>query len=134
MAQYYRTVADYAATARSQLQDLVGPPYRYSDDDIANALNQALAEMGRIRPDIFLDLKYMQPLRKGDLNEGMPALYTAADIAVATAVPVPAKYTTAVSWFVNGWLQLYDVADTTDARGQAFMTKFQTQLMTLSAA
>ena len=91
MAQYYRTVADYAATARSQLQDLVGPPYRYSDDDIVGALNQALAEMGRVRPDLFLDLKYMQPLKKGDIGDGAPAVYTASDITDNTAVPVPVQ-------------------------------------------
>ena len=143
MAQYYRTVTGYVTAARNQLQDLVSP-YRYTDDQIVDALDHAISEMGRVRPDVFLDLKYQQPLRKGDLNEGLPGRYGVADIAFnadgsynadgGTLVPVPAKYTTPVNWFVAGWLQLYDVTDVTDARGQAFLTKFQTQLTSLTAA
>ena len=145
MAQFYSTVTGYVWQARNQLQDMVGPPYRYTDDQIVGSLNHALAEMGRIRPDIFLDLKYQRPLRKGDLDEGMPNLYNTNDIAFlpdgvtydtgnGTKVPVPVKYISPVQWFVSGYLQLYDVADTQDARGQAFITKFQTQLLTLTAA
>ena len=145
MAQYYRTVTAYVAAARNQLQDLVGPPYRYSDSQIVGALDHAIADLGRVRPDVFLDLKYQHPLRKGDLDEGLPQPYTTADIAFlsdgvsydtanGTLVPVPAKYVTPVNWYVAGWLQLYDVADATDARGQAFLTKFQQQLTSLTAA
>lgn len=144
MAQYYPTVSAYVWTARNQLQDLVGPPYRYADDQIVDALNHALNEMGRIRPDIFLDLKYQNRLIKGDIGEGLPGPYTIADIAVGddgsyditegTQVPVPSKYVSPVNWYVAGWLQLYDVADTTDARAQAMLAKFQQQLMSLTAA
>lgn len=142
--QSYTTATSYVAAARQQLQDFVAP-YRYADGQIVGALNTALAEMGRIRPDIFLDLKYHHPLRKGDYEDGMPGAFSLADIAFlpdgvtydtahGTVVPVPVKYIIPVHWFIAGWLQLFDVTDTQDQRGQAFMQKFQTQLATLSAA
>jgi hypothetical protein len=100
--------------------------------------------MGRIRPDIFLDLKYQRPLRKGDTDDGNPPQYGTADVATnpdgtyilgkGTLVPVPNKYMSALDWFVNGWAQFLDVTDTQDARAQGFMAKFQSHLTTLSAA
>ena len=100
--------------------------------------------MGRLRPDMVLDLKYQRPLRKGDTDDGNPPNYTPADIASlpdgsyniigGTLVPVPSKYMSALDWFINGWSQFLDVTDTQDQRAQAFIVKFQSHLMTLSAA
>jgi hypothetical protein len=141
--QRYRTVTDYLSVARLGLQDAVSP-YRYPDATLLIALNIGLGEMGRVRPDIFLDLKYQRPLRKGDTDEGNPPQYTPADVATnpdgsyilgkGTLVPVPNKYMSALDWFVNGWSQFLDVTDTQDARAQGFMAKFQSHLTTLSAA
>jgi hypothetical protein len=143
MAQRYRTVTDYMAIARLGLQDAVSP-YRYPDTTLLSALNIGLSEMGRIRADMFLDLKYQQPLRKGDTDDGNPPLYTTDDVALntdgsyslgkGTPVPVPNKYVSALDWFINGWSQFLDVTDTQDARAQGFMAKFQSHLTTLSAA
>jgi hypothetical protein len=141
--QRYRTVTDYLGVARLGLQDAVSP-FRYPDTTLLIALNIGLGEMGRIRPDIFLDLKYQRPLRKGDTDEGNPPLYTTADVATnpdgsyilgkGTLVPVPGKYASTLDWFINGWSQFLDVADTQDARAQGFIAKFQSHLTTLSAA
>jgi hypothetical protein len=138
--QPYATVTAYVVGARNQLQDLVAP-YRYTDDLIVGALNQAMVEVSRIRPDIFLDLKYNQSLKKGDLGDGMPAVYTTAsdmdagyDTTKGTVVPIPGKYIEPVRWYVAGFLQLYDVTDTQDQRAQAFLQKFNTQMLTLTAA
>lgn len=143
MAQSYRTVAGYLSIARLSLQDAVAP-YRYPDTTLLNALNIGLSEMGRIRPDMFLDLKYQRPLRKGDIEDGNPQAYSPADIATnedgsynvasGTLVPVPSKYAATLDWFINGWAQFLDVTDTQDQRAQAFIVKFQSHLTTLSAA
>jgi hypothetical protein len=143
VAQFYYTATAYVNTARTVLQDLVAP-YRYPDNEITDALNIAMAELGRIRPDILLDLKYQHPLTKGDIGDGVPGPYTTSDIVVnpdgtynvskGTLVPVPVKYYQTVNWFVTGWLQMYDVADTQDARAQGFMAKFQQHLLMLNAA
>ena len=127
--------------ARGVLQDKV-VPYRYDDDKIVGALNIAIAEMGRIRPDIFLDLKYQSPLRKGDTGDGIPAPYSTNDIVAnpdgtytsKVLVPVPTKYAHAINWFIGGWLQFYDVTDTQDQRAQGFLAKFQSHLTTIMAA
>jgi hypothetical protein len=144
MAQRYRTVTGYMAIARLGLQDGVSP-YRYTDQTLLYALNIGLAEMGRIRPDIFLDLKYQRPLRKGDTDDGYPPGYLLADIAFqpdgitydttkGAMVPVPVKYVSSLDWFISGWSQFLDVTDTQDARAQGFIAKFQSHLTTLTAA
>lgn len=141
MAQRYRTASVYVTLARLTLQDEVAP-YRYTDQTVLDALNLALDEVGRIRPDIFLDLKYQRPLIKGDTGDGVPPLYTLSDIVAnpdgtygpgGTLVPVPNKYTQAIDWFIAGWAQFLDVTDTQDARAQGFLGKFQTHLATLTA-
>ena len=143
MAQHYRTVTLYVAMARLNLQDMVAP-YRYTDTTLLLALNVGLSELGRIRPDVYLDLKYQNPLRKGDVDDGVPPTYTVADLVInsdgsynitsGALVPVPSKYSSTIDWFVNGWVQFTDVTDTQDARAQGFMAKFQSHLTTLSAA
>jgi hypothetical protein len=128
---YYQPVSAYVTAARSTLQDLVAP-YRYADEDIYFALNIILGELSRIRPDLFLDLKYMKPLQKGDLGDGLPPQYVSPNDD-GTMVPVPSKYFNPVIWGMSGWLQLYDVADTQDARAGAFLMKFSTHFLTLTA-
>jgi hypothetical protein len=141
--QTYLTATQYVATARLLLQDNV-TPYRYPDTTLVTALNVALDELGRLRPDIWLDLKYHNPILKGDIRDGVPMPYTTNDISVdssgnynvtqGTVIPVPNKYRVVVDWFVSGWAQILDVADTQDQRAQAFMAKFQQHLTTLNAA
>lgn len=143
MAQYYADVTHYVIVARLQLQDEIAP-YRYTDQTLVRALNHAITELGRIRPDIFLNLKYTRPLRKGDIDDGFPSIYTQADIAVdgsgnysegkGSLVPIPAWYIAPVEYFINGWVQLVDVTDTQDQRAQAFLMKFQQQVLTVNAA
>ena len=143
MAQRYRTVSDYLAIARLNLQDAV-TPYRHDDNTILSALNIGMGEISRIRPDIFLDLKYQRPLRKGDIEDGNPQAYSPADIATnedgsynvasGTLVPVPSKYAATLDWFINGWAQFLDVTATQDQRSQVFIMKFRIHLTTLSAA
>jgi hypothetical protein len=143
MAQYYTDVTHFVMVARLELQDEIAP-YRYADSTVVRALNTALSELGRIRPDMFLNLKYTSPLRKGDTGDGLPGIYTIDDIATdgngnylegkGTLVPVPSAYITPVEWFISGWTQFLDVTDTQDQRAQAFVSKFQAQVLTTNAA
>jgi len=130
----YHSVNDYYGATRSLLQDLVGPPYRYPDQDVINALNNACAEISRVRPDMFLDLKYQTRLLKGDLRDGVPGLFQVSDITASPAVivPIPSNYFVPVQWYMSGFLQLYDVADTQDQRGAAFLERFKGQILGLS--
>jgi hypothetical protein len=128
---YYQPVSAYLTAVRSSLQDLVAP-FRYADTDIYFALNIVLGELTRIRPDMFLDLKYMTSLRKGDLGDGLPPQYMSPKDD-STMVPVPSKYFNPVIWGMSGWLQLYDVTDTQDQRAGAFLMKFSSHMLTLTA-
>ena len=47
------TVQDYIADARVLLQDVI-VPYRYDDPSMLTALNSALLEGRRLRPDLFV--------------------------------------------------------------------------------
>ena len=124
---------------RNRLQDLI-QPYRYTDTQIVNALNVAMEETQRIRPDIFLDLKYQQKVQAGDLDDGfILGYYTISDIAFdtnnnyvsssGTLVPIPSRYTDPIVFYMGGHLQLFDVEDTQDQRAVAFMAKFQQRML-----
>jgi hypothetical protein len=129
--QSYLPIQAYIDQTRSSLQDLI-VPYRYADTDIFDALNFVMLETSRIRPDMYLDMKYQQPLRAGDINDWTPAPYP-SNVNANRIVPIPGKYFQPMVWFMSGYLQTYDVADTADQRAQAFMAKFQQHLMTVSA-
>lgn len=53
MASALDTVADYITDSRTLLQDVIAP-FRYDDDSLLTALNTALLETRRIRPDLFV--------------------------------------------------------------------------------
>src|SRR5215469_8704254 len=99
MAQTYSTVGAYLFGTRVRLQDLI-PPYRYEDMHIVAALNTALSDAQRVRPDFFLDLKYQNRLAPGDTDDGAPPYYSTDDLVylsdgvtvnpiAGTYVPVP---------------------------------------------
>lgn len=134
MAQLYNTVTAYVVSARNRMQDRV-EPYRYSDWQIVDALNVALQETQRVRPDIFLDLKYQQKLQPNDLDDGfLSGYYNTSDIAFDTGgdydvtdgalVPIPSAYNDPIIWYIGAHLQFLDIDDTQDQRGIAFLTKF----------
>lgn len=140
MAQLYNTVTAYVVSMRNRLQDKI-IPYRYTDDQIVDALNVALSEAQRIRSDIFLDLKYQQKIRTGDLDDGfISSYYTTDDIAFSsgtdydrnngTLVPIAARFNDPILFYMGGHLQLLDVDDAQDQRAVAFMTKFEQRLST----
>ncbi len=53
-------ISDLIIQVRELLQDNV-VPYRYSDDRLYRTLNSAFTEAYRIRPDIFVTLKFQIP-------------------------------------------------------------------------
>jgi hypothetical protein len=127
----YHPVVDYYNTVRSLLQDKI-VPYRYADQDIIDALNAAMAAISRVRPDIFLDLKYQTRLWNGDLRDGVPDLFLTSDIVAGTIVPIPSDYVGPCHWYCAGWLQLYDVTDTQDQRAAAFLERSKSIFLGLS--
>jgi hypothetical protein len=107
------TVGDLVDSARVLLQDRVAP-YRYETDQLVVALNTALADARRIRPDIFLP-KFTVPV------------YSSADLAAVVNFPV--FYKSALLYFMVGFAHLRDEEDTADARAAALLGKFSSELL-----
>ena len=88
-------------------------------------------EAARIRPDLFLDFKYQQPLpKKARPNDGIPQLFNIN--RPNDTVPIPSTLFMAIQWYMAGLCQFFDVDDTQDARAAAFNQKFMGALMTLA--
>lgn len=111
------TVGDYKAAARTLLQDTYagsgGASYRYSDASLLEALNLAIGEVARLRPDLLFKL----------LRNGVP--YYSNDL---TTVDLDARYATSLLMFITGWAQLRDQEEGQDQRAAGLITKFGQQL------
>lgn len=113
------TVQDYIDRARVLLQDQRAP-YRYPDDDLVGALDLAILEALRIRPDVLLD--YLG---------GNPPSYLGE--VTTTEVDIPAAYRSAFIYYICGHAQLRDEENTQDARASVFLNKFVAQLTNVLA-
>lgn len=120
MALVLNTVQNYVDQARVLLQDKV-VPYRYDDTTLVNALNDAVAEMARLRPDLVF--KLMRSMNFPLYSSG----------AMSTAVTIDYRYRPTVLNYIVGFAQLADMEDTTDARSAAFMQAFTARLLSLQA-
>ncbi len=100
------TVSGIVSAARILVQDAV-QPYRYSDDDFVLALNMAVSEAKRIRPDFF--------------RSGIP-VYSAVDSTSLDAIEL--TYRVPFVYYLCGQVQLRDAEETQDARAVAFIQMF----------
>lgn len=106
-------VSDYISRARSLLQDLV-VPYRYSDADLVDALNAAITESSRVRPDFWLNIASLPQYSSGSLG---------------TTVVIDQRYQMTFIYFIVGLMQLRDAEDTQDPRALGFIDKFAKALL-----
>lgn len=106
------TVTDYLTRVRGLLQDTTSP-YRYADTDLVDALNAAVTESKRIRPDMWFS--YTTLPSYSATNEG-------------ATVAVDQMYGHAFCLFMVGMMQLRDQEDTQDPRAMAFLEQFQKAL------
>jgi hypothetical protein len=113
------TVQDYVDQARVLLLDTIDP-YRYPDADLIEALNMAIMEGRRLRPDIFTTFF------RSDLPD-----YTVSDLT--DEVPVDPMYRKSFLYYIIGHSQLRDEENTQDTRAAAMLNKFVMQLTSLQA-
>lgn len=111
------TVADYISEARILLQDAV-QPYRYADTELVSALNMALPETAKARPDLFI---------------GQTSFQTLSATNTSVAVNMDPMYRTALLYYVLGHTQLRDDENVTDQRAEAFFNMARAKLLTLSS-
>lgn len=108
-----QTVQDYITACRIQLQDQRTDAYRYPDTDFQLALDLALDEAYRIRPDMFVD----------------QAAVSIVSQSLSYVPPIPRGYQSAFMYYMCGHVQLKDMEETQDARASVYLNKFTSQLL-----
>lgn len=101
---------------RAILKDQV-EPLRYPDADILDAINDALTEVRRIRPDLFLKKKF----------KVTPLLFE------TDLLPVEDQFFNPVVYFCVGNMMLRDDEFVVDGRAMALINKATGQLLETAA-
>lgn len=114
------TVQDYVDNARVLLQDTVAT-YRYSSEELVDALNLAILELIRVRPDVCFKL-----LRTSVLEFSAGSL--------SAAVTIDPRYRPAVLYFIVGHAQLRDEEDVQGERAAALLNGFLSRLSGIGVA
>ncbi len=120
------TLASIVAAARTLLQDknsTATPGVRYTNEEMAEALNDGLREMRAKRPDAFLGSTI-------GIRGVLPS-WTADDITNATPVdwPLDDSFAPAMIYYLVGRADLREDPFAADGRAVAMMNKFVSQLV-----
>jgi hypothetical protein len=110
-----KTLGDCIGDARAILQDTESGSYRYSDDELVSLFNNALYELKRVRPDLYI----------GGYGSDLTT-YTPSDFS--TAVPFSMLVFQPVVLFIAGMAELRDDEFTVDNRAGILLRAFTTQL------
>lgn len=112
---------------RGILQDRKVDSYRYSDIDLVQALNTALTEVRRLRPDAFAGSFTTQatPQFYEDGNPSPPPGY----IPLSDPWPVDEMFFSPTVVYVAGYAELRDDEFTVDGRATSLLQRFAMQLM-----
>ena len=102
---------------RTLLQDtdLSSGAYRYPTDGLVTNLNQAMMDLYRIRPDLFLALSFQIPV------------FNTSEMA--TAIGIEMQYIPSLIYYVVGLTQARDDEQNQDARAMGFLKVFQTTIV-----
>lgn len=109
-----RTVLQVKTRVKSILQDKVDPR-RYPDEDIINALNDALVECRRMRPDLFVNNK--KPFTVPQLVED------------TNLIPIEDQFFNSVVFFTVGYLMLRDTETAVDGFAMGMLNRATNQLV-----
>lgn len=111
--QKLTTIGDLLSQVRTLLQDVdvSSGQYRYSTDSIMVAFNQAMMDMYRIRPDLFLANAFVIPV------------FNSADLSVA--IVIEPQYIPSLIYYVVGLVQARDDEQNQDNRAMGFLKVFQ---------
>ena len=118
--QQFQTVGDLLDQIRTLLQDVDNSSgqYRYSTDSIITALNQGMLDMFRVRPDLFLESRFVVPsFTTGTLD---------------SPLGIEQQYVPPLVYYVTGLVQARDDEQNQDSRAVAFMKTFSAALLTVS--
>ena len=114
MADDLYSVEDYITDVRRILLDETSP-YRYDDDSLVEALNIAILEVRRLRPDLLV-------CRYG--------VHIPRFLAVSgEGVPIEAQFRMALTYGIMAHALLRDEEDVQDARANTFLERFHDMLV-----
>lgn len=116
-----QTVGQILTEARVLLQDRF-EPYRYSDNELVEALNIGMLEARRLRADLFIPSSFAV----GWIN-------TDDTVDLDATVAMDPMYRPGLVYYVVGRAQLRDDEATTDQRAQTLMQKFLGQLLVITS-
>lgn len=110
------TVEKVIGSARYLIAD-TRVPYRYPQEQALDAYNLAMADVWRMRPDLFI----------GKYASGVPEVLI-ADIATAE-FPLGSQWLSPVLSFIAGWVEMSDDEFTIDGRAAMLQQRFQSTLL-----
>ena len=120
-SQELSTVGDVIDQIRILLQDVDNTSsagYRYSTDSIMLSLNQGVTDLYRMRPDIFLALKFVIPT------------YNSAQLDALFGIEE--QYVSPLVFYTVGLVQARDDEQTQDQRAASFLQTFKGAVLTVS--
>lgn len=112
-----RTVLDVKTRVRSILKDNVDPE-RYNDTDMLNAINDALLEVRRVRPDLYLKRA----------NFVVPVL-----VADGDKLPIEDTFFNSIVYFTAAYMMFRDDEFSVDSRASQLMAKATGQLLAVAS-
>jgi len=115
------TLEQVIKEARRLLQDEVASAYRYPDTALVDALNTAMLEARRNRPDLFLRLRFELPY----YDTG------GATINMAAPITIDPMYRMSFVMFIVGLMELRDDENTQDARAGSLLQIWRSQLLSM---
>jgi hypothetical protein len=104
------SVQDYITDVRTVILDKI-PPFRYDDDSLLRALNIALLEASRLRPDFFPRYRYHARVPQFDAVSG-------------DMVPIEQQFRMGFIFGICAHALLRDEEDVQDARANNFLERF----------
>lgn len=111
-------VLDQVRTLLQDTDNAASSGYRYSTDSIITNMNQGLADLFRIRPDLFLELNFKIPEFGVDQLDQPMGIET--------------QYISPLIFYIVGLTQARDDEQTQDARAGVFLKTFKDAVLTVS--
>lgn len=115
-----RTYLQAINRARRIVQDTDSTSYRYSDDELMDSVNDALLEVRRVRPELFL-------------ASGFESEDVVFEDAGNTALPIEDFNFSALVYLTAGYQMLRDDEFSLDSRAVNLLNKGTAQLITVAA-
>ncbi len=115
-----RTYSQVIERARRILQDEDAANYRYSDQSLLDAVNDAILEVRRVRPDLFISVSFSPT----DVLLGQES---------AALIPIEDMYFQSLVYLTTGYQMLRDDEFSLDSRAVNLLNKGTAQLLTTNA-